>query len=63
MTLDQLTEQGFASYSELKATNGIKKVIEKGKNDFGFNEREIIDVNGNTWDYIPEDNTYELKLF
>lgn len=60
MTLEQLTQQGFASFSELKEA-GITKKFELGKNEFGLNERVIIDNNQNQWDYIPEDQIYELR--
>lgn len=59
MNLQQLTEQGYATYTELKQA-GIKTVIEKGKNEWGLTERTIIDNAGNSWEYIPEDNIYEL---
>lgn len=49
-----------ADYFELKEL-GIKRTIDMGKNSFGFNER-IIELNdGTQYDYIPEDNLYEIK--
>lgn len=52
-------EQGFASYSELKAA-GIAEVINKGRNSWGFIDRTILLEDGSRWDYIPEDQIYEL---
>lgn len=60
MDLQALTERGFADWQELDKA-GIKKKFELGRNEFGFNERVIIDNNLNQWDYIPEDNMYELR--
>lgn len=60
MLTEHLTVQGFASYSELKEA-GIRKVFELGKNEWGFNERVIIDNALNQWDYQPEDQIYELR--
>jgi len=60
MTDQELVEQGFAEYIELKEA-GIKNTVDLGKNEFGFNERVIILNNGSQWDYIPEDNLYELR--
>lgn len=50
----------YASFQELKL-KGIKQVIEKGKNEFGLYERLIILNDGSKWEYIPEDNLYELQ--
>lgn len=48
------------SFKELNAL-GIKKTYNLGKNEFGFTER-IIELNdGTQYDYIPEDNYYEIR--
>lgn len=60
MDLQTLIQQGYASWFELDKA-GIKKKFELGRNNWGFNERVIIDNNLNQWDYIPEDNIYELR--
>ena len=61
MNAEQLVEQGFASYKELKDA-GIKNIIDLGTNEWGFKERVIILNNDSQWDYIPEDELYELKI-
>ena len=49
-----------ADYFQLKDL-GIKKTINLGRNEFGFNEK-IIELNdGTQYDYIPEDNLYEIR--
>lgn len=60
MDLLQLTEQGYASGKELVEA-GIKKKFELGRNEYGLQERVIIDNNNNQWDYMPEDYIYELR--
>lgn len=60
MTLEQLTEQGFASAAELKLA-GTKEIKDLGRNEWGFREFLLIDTNGRKWDYIPEDQLYELR--
>ncbi len=60
MNLEQLTEQGFASLSELDSANGIAERKDLGINEFGLRERQIIDTNGKLWELIPEDGLYEL---
>lgn len=59
-SLNELKEQGYASYTELKEA-GIRKVFNLGKNEWGFNERVIIDNNYDQWNYIPEDEIYEFS--
>jgi len=59
MALDALKTQGYADYSDLKPY--IKNTINKGKNEFGFNEKVIICDDGSNWDYIPEDGLYEYN--
>lgn len=49
-----------ATYSELEEL-GIKRKINLGKNEWGFNEKIIELVDGTQYDYIPEDNLYELR--
>lgn len=49
-----------ADYFELEQL-GIRKVIHKGRNEYGLKEKEIIMNDGSVWDYIPEDNLYEKK--
>jgi hypothetical protein len=61
MTSKEIVEQGFASYKELKDV-GIKNTIDLGTNEFGFKERIIILNNNSQWDYIPEDELYELRV-
>jgi hypothetical protein len=58
--IELLQKLGYASYFELKKA-GIEKVIDKGINAFGFREELVIDCEGGHWDYIPEDEIYELK--
>lgn len=61
MTSEQLTLQGYASRRELQEADMIKKQFDLGRNKWGFEERVIIDVNDRQWDYIPEDQIYELS--
>ncbi len=60
MTIEALKEQGYADYSELKQA-GIRKTISLGVNCWGFQSRIIETVDGTQWDYIPEDQIYELR--
>ena len=49
-----------ADFFELEKL-GIKRTIKLGKNEFGFNEK-IVELNdGTQYDYIPEDNLYEIR--
>lgn len=54
-----IKEQGYCEYYDLKPF--IKHVVNKGKNEWGFNEKIIILEDGSNWDYIPEDNMYEYN--
>lgn len=58
-TIDELLYEGFADYHELSPY--IRETINHGRNVFGFNEKTIILTDGSKWDYIPEDNIYELQ--
>lgn len=58
--LEELTERGYASYFELDKVRSIKKTIDRGVNEWGFKDKTIVDINGRHWDYIPEDQIYEL---
>jgi len=60
MKNQELIQKGFADYFELDEA-GISKKINHGKNKFGLIERTIILNDGSQWEYIPEDNLYELK--
>lgn len=51
----------YASYSELKA-KGIKHYWDRGINEWGFRERIIELNNGDQYDWIPEDQIYEIRF-
>jgi len=56
----EMRQWGCASLTELKQI-GIASTIHKGKNDWGFNEHEVVLNDGTVWDYIPEDGYYEYN--
>lgn len=58
--LQSAHSQGYATYGELKRV-GMKKKFDLGQNEWGFLEHVIIDNDDRQWDYIPEDNIYELR--
>ncbi len=59
MTLAELKEKGFASYLELK--EHITRKIDLGTNEFGFKDKIVELSDGTQWDYLPEDNLYEIR--
>jgi len=61
MSVHQLTLQGYASRKELREAGMIKKEFNLGTNEWGFSQRVILDINDRQWDYIPEDQIYELS--
>jgi len=59
--LDVLIKQGHASYFDFFKIGAIKHDIKKGMSDNGLIERQIIDIKGNTWNYVHLDGNYKLQ--
>jgi hypothetical protein len=57
---ETIASRGVAEYSELKQI-GITKLINRGRNEFGLIQLVVETADGNQWDYIPEDNLYEIR--
>ena len=59
MNLEELKKQGIADYQEIK--DHIVKTIDRGYNDFGLMDKTVVLEDGSYWDYMPEDQLYELN--
>lgn len=59
MTIEDLKAQGMAEFNDIKPF--IKFTINHGMNSFGLIDKTLVLVNGSLWDYIPEDELYELN--
>jgi hypothetical protein len=59
MDIHELRSIGYATSTELKPFT--KNTCSMGKNEWGFEERYIVDTYGGVWDWIPEDRIYEYN--
>jgi len=59
--MEQLIKQGYCTYFDLFRIGAIKSFIKKGMNDNGLCDRQIIDKQGNTWNYHHLDGNYKLQ--
>lgn len=60
MDLKELIKQGYASYFDLFKCGAIKNFIKKEMAENGLIERQIVDIQGNYWNYVHTKGNYQL---